>query len=226
MLYACHHKKALLFEPRAPEFLNAYTSNTLERPGNAFVDVHGRIVATADQHVLSGGKVLMVIEARFEERLRRHLEKYAAFFGTRIGETAYRVYFDLDSSARPAATDIVIPQKAGRLILSPNDLPAPVAEEEFRLFRVQNGIPLQGVDYDQDILLNVADEEYVSYEKGCYLGQEVIARIHFRGKPSKKLAVISEAECSIADRDRLSSKTWDPRQGKFFGFLFLQNHEP
>ena len=57
------------------------------------------------------------------------------------------------------------------------------------------------------MLLNVADEAWVSYTKGCYLGQEIVARVHFRSKPPKKLVVRSEGE---ADTALLTSKVKDP----------------
>ena len=203
--------------------MKAYTTNAPDRPRNAFVDIHGKIVATADQFLISSEEALVVIEAPFEERLHRHLAPYLFLYGAEIFPSAYRVYFDLESAHRPAADETAIAQKAGQLILSPRELPASVSEEAFRLFRVRNRIPLQGVDYDEDILLNVADEEYISYDKGCYLGQEIIARIHFRGKPSKKLLVKAEDECPEADRARLSSRVWDAEKGRFFGFLMAQN---
>ena len=41
------------------------------------------------------------------------------------------------------------------------------------------------VDDDEELLLNIFPDGYVSYTKGCYLGQEIIARVHYRAKPSK-----------------------------------------
>lgn len=78
---------------------------------------------------------------------------------------------------------------AARLVAAVKDhggLPAgPTALE---VVRVESGIPEYGVDMN---LENLAQEtglaEAISYDKGCYLGQEVVARIHFRGHVNRQL---------------------------------------
>lgn len=54
--------------------------------------------------------------------------------------------------------------------------------------RIEHGHPLWGVDYDDSNLpqeTGIADA--VDYEKGCYLGQEIVARIHYRGQPARRM---------------------------------------
>lgn len=56
--------------------------------------------------------------------------------------------------------------------------------------RVECGIPRYGVDISE---ANLAQEtglehEAISYDKGCYLGQEVVARVHFRGHVNRRLS--------------------------------------
>jgi len=54
--------------------------------------------------------------------------------------------------------------------------------------RIERGIPWFGVDFSQEnIPQETALESAVSFDKGCYLGQEVVARVHFLGKASRKL---------------------------------------
>lgn len=59
--------------------------------------------------------------------------------------------------------------------------------------RIEQGVPWFGLDFGPDCgggnfpqETGIADWA-VSFEKGCYLGQEVIARIHFRGKVNRSL---------------------------------------
>ncbi len=53
---------------------------------------------------------------------------------------------------------------------------------EAELLRIEDGEPRFGVDYGSEAFpQETGDELAVSYTKGCYLGQEVIARIHYRG---------------------------------------------
>lgn len=63
-----------------------------------------------------------------------------------------------------------------------------VGQTAFETRRIEAGVPREGVDVGEDyILLESALDDAVSYTKGCYLGQEVIARIHWRGQPAKQL---------------------------------------
>lgn len=58
----------------------------------------------------------------------------------------------------------------------------------FEIARIEAGVPREGVDASENyIILESELEPAVSYTKGCYLGQEVIARIHWRGQPAKRL---------------------------------------
>lgn len=219
-LHTLSNKLILRVENKACEFLKGFTSNTLEAPRNAFLDVHGKIVAVFDQLVLNDNEVLIVIERPFLGRLKKHLEKYLVLGDTRLREETYWVYFDLEDDARPEQGVFRIPQKAGALILSKNELSAGVSREAFALFRLKNDLPVQGIDYDEEMLLNLGNEEFVSYTKGCYLGQEIIARVHYRSKPPKKLVVKYEADCGRDEAAAMTSKTLDPVSGKTLGFVF------
>ncbi|MDT7806475.1 MAG: hypothetical protein QOJ70_288 [Acidobacteriota bacterium] len=73
----------------------------------------------------------------------------------------------------------------------------PVGFDALEILRVEAGLPRYGLDAsDANVVLEVVDEaEAVSYTKGCYTGQEIIARIHWRGHVAKRLAGV------IFDRD-------------------------
>lgn len=66
----------------------------------------------------------------------------------------------------------------------------PAGPDALEVLRVEAGVPRYGVDAsDANVVLEVVDEaEAVSYTKGCYAGQEIIARIHWRGHVAKRLA--------------------------------------
>ena len=84
-----------------------------------------------------------------------------------------------------------------------------------------------GIDYQADeFILNVHEQEYVSYTKGCFLGQEPVAKVHNRAQPSRRLIVQFEDQCSPEDAARMTSKTPDPLSGRFKGFIFVSNKLP
>lgn len=71
---------------------------------------------------------------------------------------------------------------------SPSSGTAPVGEAVVNLVRIENGIARIGVDTgEKTIALEARLEKAISYDKGCYLGQETIERATARGGLKKKL---------------------------------------
>jgi tRNA-modifying protein YgfZ len=65
---------------------------------------------------------------------------------------------------------------------------APVGWDAWDALRIERGVPRFGVDFGPDNLPQETGlDEAVSFTKGCYLGQEVVARIHYRGGVNKIL---------------------------------------
>jgi folate-binding protein YgfZ len=62
-------------------------------------------------------------------------------------------------------------------------------EELAEVRRVESGRPRYGIDLDDTVIPQEAglNERAVSFEKGCYVGQETVARLYFRGKPNRHL---------------------------------------
>jgi folate-binding protein YgfZ len=63
--------------------------------------------------------------------------------------------------------------------------PEAVAE----IVRVEHGRPRYGIDLDESVMPAEAGivERAVSFTKGCYVGQETVARLHWKGKPNRHL---------------------------------------
>jgi folate-binding protein YgfZ len=66
---------------------------------------------------------------------------------------------------------------------------SPVAEEAAECLRVERGRPRYGLDVDETVIPEEAglNERAVSFSKGCYVGQETVARLHWRGRPNRHL---------------------------------------
>jgi folate-binding protein YgfZ len=64
-----------------------------------------------------------------------------------------------------------------------------VDEAQAEVLRVESGRPRYGVDLDDSVIPQEAglNERAVSFTKGCYVGQETVARLHWRGKPNRHL---------------------------------------
>jgi folate-binding protein YgfZ len=80
----------------------------------------------------------------------------------------------------------------------------PAGLATWEVARVEAGRPEWGVDMDDNTLVqeaNLDELNAVSYTKGCYTGQEVVARVHFRGHVNRTLRGL-KAEGSEPPRTR------------------------
>jgi folate-binding protein YgfZ len=105
----------------------------------------------------------------------------------------------------------------------------PVSEAAAEIVRVERGRPRYGVDLDENTIPQEAglNERAVSFTKGCYVGQETVARLYYRGKPNRHLRglrfleppdpapPVSGEELRLGDRPvgHLSSVVQSPRLG-------------
>jgi folate-binding protein YgfZ len=66
---------------------------------------------------------------------------------------------------------------------------AEVAEEAAEVLRIEAGRPRFGADMGSETMPAEAGivEAAVDFEKGCYIGQEPVARLHYRGRPNRRL---------------------------------------
>ena len=70
----------------------------------------------------------------------------------------------------------------------------PVSEDEFEAMRIIRGFPDFGTEWDESmhpLNANLIEFNGVSFDKGCYVGQEVTARMNWRGGIKKKLYRVS-----------------------------------
>jgi folate-binding protein YgfZ len=100
--------------------------------------------------------------------------------------------------------------------------------------RIEAGVPLFGRDFSEaNLPQETGLDEAVSYTKGCYLGQEVVARLHYRGQVSRLLcglridaSAVPEAGAELVFEGRpaghLTSCTRSARLGAIVGLAILQ----
>jgi folate-binding protein YgfZ len=76
-----------------------------------------------------------------------------------------------------------------------------LSQEELELRRIEAGVPRWEHEIDDRILPAEAglDETHVSFSKGCYPGQEPVARLHYRGHPNRRLRVVELDEVPEQD---------------------------
>jgi folate-binding protein YgfZ len=64
-----------------------------------------------------------------------------------------------------------------------------VSEQAAECLRIEHGRPRYGLDLDDSVIPQEAglNERAVSFTKGCYVGQETVARLYYKGKPNRHL---------------------------------------
>jgi folate-binding protein YgfZ len=113
----------------------------------------------------------------------------------------------------------------------------PVEEAEAEVRRVETGRPRFGVDLDDSVIPQEAglNERAVSFTKGCYVGQETVARLFYRGKPNRHLRglrlsapVAAGAPLRLGEREvgRLGSVASSPVHGPIALALVRREAEP
>jgi folate-binding protein YgfZ len=77
----------------------------------------------------------------------------------------------------------------------------PAGLEAWEIARVEAGRPEWGLDIDDTTIpqeTNFDELDAISYTKGCYIGQEVVARVHFRGHVNRHLRGLRAASIEPA----------------------------
>jgi folate-binding protein YgfZ len=166
-------------------FLQGMLTNdvaTLDQGGflrAAVLNVKGRVLAVVDA-VREGDAYLLLTEPVTADKLHGLLDKHAI---------ADDVVFE--RVARPVHRVWRSPEEvwgAPPIFSAPAQ---PSAEAAVEVRRVEAGLPRYGVDVSEDYFPFEANlDAAISMTKGCYIGQEVVARAHARGHANKRLVGI------------------------------------
>ncbi|MGC8941255.1 MAG: YgfZ/GcvT domain-containing protein [Sulfurihydrogenibium sp.] len=116
---------------------------------------------------------------------------YVAKNPLRLGISGYDIFGNIDS------------------ILEKLDKTLEISPEEYEDLRVKNCIPKIGKELKENILpLETNIWKYaISLNKGCYVGQEAVARVYYRGKPPRVMAKFQfDKEVNEGDKITLEGK--------------------
>jgi folate-binding protein YgfZ len=112
-----------------------------------------------------------------------------------------------------------------------------IGEEVAECLRIEQGRPRYGVDLDDSVIPQEAglNERAVSFTKGCYVGQETVARLFYKGKPNRHLRglrlsepVAPGAEIKLGERSvgHIGSSALSPGLGPIALALVRREAEP
>lgn len=229
--------------------LHAMTTNHVEQmqPGDTlyafFLNAQGRILADAWIHCASD-HLLLDVEPEIRRKVCEHLDRYIIADDVTledITEATAEIAVEGPASSGAPRDGIVMAasgtgQPGFRMIVPAQEKQALVdrlraaavveaSPEEARTVRIENGVPRYGEDMDESHLVQETRQLHaVHFNKGCYLGQEIVERVRARGQVRKMLYPIrigtqqppppgekvfsGGEECGA-----VTSAVWSPAQG-------------
>ena len=217
----------------AIHFLQGQTTADFENtePGAvrfaAFCNPKGRVIADVLAIVVSNDQVMLRGRQAVMTALATHLKPYLSFSKSTLSDSHWRIscekigaqtsatehaarlQYDADTLVRidiPRSDDMTESWRvSGTAAHSQTAEPLALAEVDIMTARARVEFDTIGAYLPQD--LNYDLNGTVSFTKGCYTGQEIVARLHYRGTPKRRLyrAVIDDTGGTVAPGSRLSN---------------------
>jgi tRNA-modifying protein YgfZ len=252
------HGLIAVWGKEAVQFLDGLISNdmkTLADGGQmlaAFPNAQGRLIAVV-RVLRQGDRFLFETGQATREKVFQNLFRFTFagdFFVEDLSDN-YK-YFEIYEAEPPAlAGGFLYMAAASTDYFIENDVAedfrsglvaggaAEISNQLHETLRLENGVPKYGIDMDETTIVpELGLDGLISYNKGCYIGQEIIARIYFRGHVAKRLTglTLSEpgaiatgflpgAEITTAEgknAGRVTSITFSPKLGKTIALAFVR----
>jgi len=214
--------------PDAGEFLERMLSNEVEslEPGSArqalLLTPKGRIVAPLRVVRESDEAFLLITEADLAEVVDGALLRARFAAKCEIAVVPLHGYLHLADPGRGVRIEDYGVEawetwEGGELDAS--------SAEELEPLRIAAGTPAWGKELDETVLPAEAglDETHVSFTKGCYPGQEPVARLHYRGRPNRRLRRLEVPAAKPGDEivldEKVVGRVTSAAPGKALGYV-------
>lgn len=235
----------------AVQFLNGLITNDVGKLEDgaqmlaAFPNAQGRLLAIVRVR-RRGDKFLFETEGATHEKVHQNLFRFT-FAGDFFVEDLSEIYESfLISNLKSEISDAIrFDDRFGSIVFVPKDKAddfknelknaVEISNELFEILRIERGVPLYGVDADETTIVpELGLDGLISYNKGCYIGQEIIARIHFRGHVAKQLTglIFESRESGVESRElksaddknagRITSVCFSPKLGKTIALAYVR----
>jgi len=178
--------------PEAVEYLDRMLSNDV--PGEGSVDAllltpKARVIAPLLVWRRGDDDVLLLTEPELGDIVRTHLTRMRFAARCEIAEETHTSTVVLSDDAEGIPNrDYGTP--AAEILDA--DIEPTLGDDELERLRIQAATPRYGREIDDRVLPAEAglDERAISFTKGCYPGQEPVARQHHRGKVNRRLRIL------------------------------------
>ena len=160
------------------------------------------------------------VEGPAAEEIKLAAGDYTIAPFTVTGQPGYRIYCSKDSKAALIAQLELLGAKEA-------------TAEDARVVRIENGKPLYGEDIrDTTLPQETQQMQAISFNKGCYLGQEIVERIRAQGRVNKKLERLeldntqppaAGTKLQVDGREaEITSSVYSPHLGKVVALAYVR----
>ncbi|GGN33722.1 tRNA-modifying protein YgfZ [Marinomonas arctica] len=203
----------------AKKFLQGQTTCDLNKLSQtnglygAICSIKGRIISNF-YIVQNKDDVLMIMAKDLVEKTLLHLKKYAVFFKTELVDEQdnVKVYKKLAAKNSEADSNVTsnifattqdndtITLTIGheplevQLLITSAKIDIEEKHQDLSALAILTARPLISLEQSETILpqwLNMQSTGGISFTKGCYTGQEIVARMQYKGKSKKQLALVT-----------------------------------
>ncbi|PYL85482.1 MAG: hypothetical protein DMF23_03535 [Verrucomicrobia bacterium] len=212
-------------------FLNGQTTNDVRKAGaeatqeSCVLNAKGHF----DAHVFlsaTPNDIWIDADQELRELLQTRLERYVIADDVKIEDvTDQSALFHVLAGSEPKISDAKFDFRSRRLGIDGWDLWVEAAraeamkgalaadyramdESEWEVLRIESGIPRWGCELTREIIPPEANlaARAIDYEKGCYIGQEVISRMKMSGQTRQRLCGVT-SEKALAPGKELHAET-------------------
>jgi folate-binding protein YgfZ len=175
--------------PDARAYLNSMLSNDLTelRPGEGvyalLLTPKARIVADLEVLFLTAGDIVLAVPPQTAGEVHTTLLRSRFRKKVELEPAELALAWGGEQDGGLARLDTPV----GRLTLLAGRDGLPAAGEEFEVARVEAGVPRFGREFGPESMPAEAglEQRAISFSKGCYPGQEPVARLHYRGHANR-----------------------------------------
>jgi folate-binding protein YgfZ len=170
------------------------------------------------------------VDAGWGEHVLARLKRFLLRVKVELEQVEWQVTAGGDPP--PGAWAVVAELGEGHDVLSPTPVPGAEADPGYELRRIRAGVPRMGRELDESTIPAAAGvvDRSVSFTKGCYTGQELVARIDSRGDrvPTKLRRVSGEIEAGdeLVDGDREIGRVTSAVDGEGLAYVRREVEPP
>jgi folate-binding protein YgfZ len=187
--------------PDAPDFLQRMLSNDVSQaPCEALLlTAKARVIAPLVVWRRGEDDFLLLTEPELGEVVRAHLTRMRLRANVEIAIEAHVSVVVFGGADGIPTADYGVPA----VEVLDADLEPTISDDELELKRIRAGTPRWGREIDDRILPAEAglDERAISFTKGCYPGQEPVARLRHRGRANRGLRVLEIDDVDVPAYD-------------------------